>query len=158
MRQDGRTARPATATQGLPAMTNRHGDQPPDGPWRMPTDQTSTPESPAIGPSPKRRDRTGGPRRPGFRSQHESRPEDQTTDESDRADPETRSRGCSQVSLYNTRRPHQAARPSLANDDLARSCIRERGRGHDAALGQRWRVAHMPTAATATTTMRSLIW
>src|SRR6201982_4322037 len=108
MRQDGRTARPATATQGLPAMTNRHGDQPPDGPWRRPPDQTSTPESPAIAPSPKRRDRTGRPRHPAFRSQHESRPEDQTTDESGRADPETRSRGCSQVSLYNTRRPHQA--------------------------------------------------
>jgi hypothetical protein len=50
------------------------------------------------------------------------------------------------------------ARPSLANDGLARRYIREHGRGYDAALGQRCRVAHMPIAATATTTVRSLIW
>jgi putative transposase len=46
----------------------------------------------------------------------------------------------------------QALGPSLANDGLARRYIREHRHGHDAALGQRWRVAHIPTAATATTT------
>ena len=30
-------------------------------------------------------------------------------------------------------------------------CARRQGCGHDAALGQRWRVAHMPTAATTAT-------
>ena len=34
---------------------------------------------------------------------------------------------------------------------------RQHGCGHDASLGQRWRVAHMPTAATTTTSMCSLI-
>ena len=89
---------PQQRPEALPAMTSRHEDPPPDGPWRTPTDQTSTPESPAIAPSsPKRRDRTGRPRHPAFRSQHELRPEDQTTDESGSADPESRSRGCSQI-------------------------------------------------------------
>ncbi len=47
-----------------------------------------------------------------------------------------------------------------ANGGLARGrsrWIRRHGCGHDAALGQRWRVAHMPTAATTTAATCSLI-
>jgi putative transposase len=46
------------------------------------------------------------------------------------------------------------ARQSDADDGLARGrhrCARRHGCGHDASLGQRWRVAHMPTAATTAT-------
>ena len=106
--QDDRAARPATATKALRAMTSRHGDQQPDGPWRTPTDQTSRPESPANAPNRSRRNRLGTPSRPAYRSPRKSRSENQTTDESRRAVPETRSRGCSQASLYNEERPHSA--------------------------------------------------
>src|SRR5262249_1399636 len=51
-------------------------------------------------------------------------------------------------------------RPSDADGGLARGhhrLPRRHGCGYDAALGQRWRVAHMPTAAT-TRDESSLIW
>jgi putative transposase len=49
------------------------------------------------------------------------------------------------IGFYNNRRPHQA----LGDRTPSRRARRE-GCGYDAALGQRWRVAHIPTAATAT--------
>src|SRR5262249_36240873 len=55
------------------------------------------------------------------------------------------------IAFYNTRRPHRARQPA-ANGGLAcgrHRCARRDSCGHDAALGQRSRVAHMPTAATA---------
>jgi len=63
------------------------------------------------------------------------------------------------IAFYNGRRPHQALEPH-ADGALARGRYRhprQHGCGHDASLGQRWRVAHMPTAATTTTSMCSLI-
>ena len=56
------------------------------------------------------------------------------------------------MTFYNTRRPHQA----LGNRDADGGVAGRRHRrlagqrcGHDAALGRRWRVAHMPTATAA---------
>src|SRR4029077_11804307 len=47
-----RAAHLVTATQALQVPTCRHADRSLlDGPWRTPTDQTSTPESRANGPN-----------------------------------------------------------------------------------------------------------
>ena len=62
------------------------------------------------------------------------------------------------IAFYNDRRPHQA----LGNR-TPMAVWRERHRrprqgcGHDAALGQRWRVAHMPTATAADRVSGSVI-
>src|SRR5512146_3353762 len=52
------------------------------------------------------------------------------------------------VAFYNDRRPAPGAGLPDADGGLARRP--GTGCGHAAALGQRWRVAHMPTATTAT--------
>ncbi len=63
------------------------------------------------------------------------------------------------LALYNAVRPHQAPGQSHADGGVARRHGRRSGCGHDAALGQRCRVDHMPTAATATadSTVRGVI-
>jgi hypothetical protein len=106
MLQNVRCVRPATAPRALPAPTSRCGARPPDAPWRRPTDQTSTPESPANGQPRKPSDYSGKQRRPASRSPHECQDEDRSTDAKGTAAPETRYRGRSQASLYNTTRPH----------------------------------------------------
>ena len=57
------------------------------------------------------------------------------------------------IDFYNGRRPHQAlaGRTPMAvwREGITGAAGRQR-RGHDAALGRRSRVAHMPTATTAT--------
>ena len=66
---------------------------------------------------------------------------------------EARAGIASWIGFYNGRRPHQAlARPN-PDGRVARGRhrrARRQRRGHDAALGRRCRVAHMPTATTAT--------
>ena len=55
--------------------------------------------------------------------------------------------------------PAPGARQPHPDGGLARGRhgpSRRHGCGHDAALGQRWRVAHMPAAATTATKMYSL--
>ena len=55
------------------------------------------------------------------------------------------------IAFYNHRRPHQALGEPHADGGLAgrrHRRARRQGCGYDAALGQRWRVAHMPTAAS----------
>src|SRR3954449_10289723 len=59
------------------------------------------------------------------------------------------------IAFYNTRRPHQAlgGQTPLAvwRRRHERPAPWRQGCGPDASLGQRWRVAHRPTAATADT-------
>ena len=55
------------------------------------------------------------------------------------------------IAFYNGRRPHMALAnrtPMAVWREGVTGTTRRNGCGHDAALGQRWRVAHMPTAAT----------
>ena len=56
------------------------------------------------------------------------------------------------IAFYNGRRPHQALgnrTPMAVWRAGVTGALDGNGCGHDAALGQRWRVAHMPTATTA---------
>jgi transposase InsO family protein len=57
------------------------------------------------------------------------------------------------VAFYNAARPHQALsnRTPMAVWRDHQRWIHRHGCGHDAALGQRWRVAHIPTVATTAT-------
>ena len=58
------------------------------------------------------------------------------------------------IAFYNERRPHQALGVPRADGGLARGGRRREGCGHD---GQRFRVAHMPTAAEADAAPRCVI-
>ena len=102
------SAHPAEVPQVSSAPTSRCRARPSDAPWRRPTDQTSTLESPANGSHRNRSDHSGKQRRPAARLLRGCRSEDQTTDARGTAVPETRSRGCSQALLYNEERPHGA--------------------------------------------------
>ena len=64
---------------------------------------------------------------------------------------EARAGIASWIAFYNGRRPHQGLgyQTPMSVWRLGTTDARREGCGHDASLGQRWRVAHMPTAATA---------
>ena len=65
---------------------------------------------------------------------------------------EARAGIASWIAFYNSRRPHQGLgyKTPMSVWRLGTTGALEReGCGHDASLGQRWRVAHMPTATTA---------
>src|SRR5262249_10740926 len=100
----------------------------PDAPWRRPTDQTSTLESPANGSRRMQSGRSERQHRPASQLPHECRSAGRTMDATDTAVPETWYCGPSQALLYNEVRPHssldylapnefvaQAARPASRN-------------------------------------------
>src|SRR5262245_16220997 len=100
------SVRPARAPRALRAPTSRCGARPPDAPWRRPTDQTSTLESPANGSRRMQSGRSERQHRPASQLPHECRSAGRTMDATDTAAPKTRYRGRSQALLYNTVRPH----------------------------------------------------
>ena len=112
----------------------------------MQRDRTSRQGSPAIARPPIRPKCNGRRRHQPCRSPNERRRRTRTTDEAYTEAPYKRSYGRSRTSLYNERRPHQAlaARSPMAVWREATAGVN--GCGHD---GQRFRVAHRPTAATA---------
>ena len=163
MRPNARRSTPRPPAVPAPAYrsTSRAASSAPPGP------QPATPTS-SLGC--KRRDRTSTPvrrgrdRRPSGRSCSEKCPRSPvpapralapsapTTDETDTRPRVRRVCGRCVVEFYNERRPHQAL-GHRADDGLAGS-DRGKGCGHD---GQRFRVAHMPTAAEADAATRCVI-
>ena len=81
--------------------------------------------------------------RPPSRSPRERQPKDQTTDAIGTAVPETQFRGCSQASLYNTKRPHS----SIGYRTPAAYANHLTATGHRAALHEG--SARCPVAHTA---------
>src|SRR5262245_7072385 len=100
------SVRPARAPRALRAPTSRCRARPPDAPWRRPTDQTCTLESPANGSRRMQSGRSERQHRPASQLPHECRSAGRTMDATDTAAPKTRYRGRSQALLYNTIRPH----------------------------------------------------
>src|SRR5262249_37932185 len=94
-----RTSRKSAPTLRTP--TSRYGARPPDAPWRRPTDQTSTLESPANGSRRMQSGRSERQHRPASQLPHECRSAGRTMDATDTAAPEIRYCGRSQALLYN---------------------------------------------------------
>ena len=88
-----RTSRKSAPSITLRAPTSRCGARPPDAPWRRPTDQTSTLESPANCSRRMQSGRSERQHRSASQLPHGCRSPSRTMDATDIAAPKTRYRG-----------------------------------------------------------------
>jgi len=151
-------SRPAAASPKRKVHQCQHAEQQRTVWRRILSAQTSRPEFPATDPTSNQRGCSGRTSRRLCRRLQEFGSGTLPTDATETEPRALRSRGRYEAEFYNLRRPHQSLghrTPMTVWREGVTGELQDKAVDMTLRLGQRCRVAHIPTA-TATTAMRSL--